>query len=92
VSQTVTGLENGTYSLSAWIQGGGGETALQLLASDYGGPTQTVDIVTTGWQEWKTPTIDTIKITDGQVAVGLKVASKGGSWALLDDMELMQVG
>jgi arabinogalactan endo-1,4-beta-galactosidase len=91
VSQTVTGLENGTYSLSAWIQGGGGETALQLLASDYGGPTQTVDIVTTGWQEWKTPTIGAIQVTNGQINVGLKVSSKGGSWAFLDDMELTKV-
>jgi arabinogalactan endo-1,4-beta-galactosidase len=91
VSQTVTGLENGTYSLSAWIQGGGGETTLQLFATGYGGSTQTADIVATGWQEWKTPTIDAIEVSNGQVTVGVKVTSKGGSWAFLDDVELTKV-
>jgi arabinogalactan endo-1,4-beta-galactosidase len=91
VTQTVTGLENGTYSLSAWIQGGGGETTLQLSASDYGGAALTTDILTTGWQEWKTPTIEKIVVTNGQVTISLKVASSGGSWAFLDDMELTKV-
>ncbi|MGB7539656.1 MAG: glycosyl hydrolase 53 family protein, partial [Anaerolineales bacterium] len=88
VSQAVTGLENGTYTLSAWIQGGGGETLLQLFATDYGGAEQTADAVTNGWKEWKTPVIEKIVVTDGQVTIGLKVSSPGGSWAFVDDVEL----
>jgi arabinogalactan endo-1,4-beta-galactosidase len=91
VTQTITGLENGTYSLSAWIQGGGGETTLQLFAADYGGAAQAVDVITTGWQEWETPVIDKIAVTNGKVTIGLKVASGGGSWAFLDDIELTKV-
>ena len=91
LSQTVTDLPNGTYTLSAWIQGGGGEETLQVFVSDYGGDPLAVDIVDTAWLEWKTPTIQTFNITEGKCTVGLKVASAGGSWAFLDDVSLIKV-
>jgi len=90
VSQTITGLENGTYSLSLWIQGGGGEDTLQLSASDYGGEPLSVDIVNTGWQVWTNPAIENIVVTNGQCTIGIKVASGGGSWAFIDDVGLFQ--
>jgi arabinogalactan endo-1,4-beta-galactosidase len=90
VSQTITGLENGTYTLSAWIQGGGGEETLQLFASGYGGDTLTVDIRNTGWQEWQNPAIEDIVVTNGECTIGLKVVSNGGSWAFFDDVGLFQ--
>ena len=91
LAQTVTDLPNGMYSLSAWIHGGGGETTLQLFASDYGGDPLTVDIVNTGWLEWNTPTIPEITVTDGTLTFGLNVASAAGSWAFLDDVSLVKV-
>ncbi len=87
LSQTVTDLENGTYTLSAWIQGGGGDD-LRLYASDYGGDTLAVDFVNTGWQNWHNPTIEKIVVTSGQCTIGLKVVSEGDTWAWLDDVEL----
>jgi arabinogalactan endo-1,4-beta-galactosidase len=89
LSQTVTGLENGSYTLSAWIQGGGGD-ALQLYASDYGGDTLVVDFENTGWQNWQNPTIENIVVTNGQCTIGLKVASEGDTWAWLDEVGLFQ--
>jgi arabinogalactan endo-1,4-beta-galactosidase len=90
VSQTITGLENGTYTLSAWIQGGGGEETLQLFASGYGGDTLTVDIHNGGWQQWQSPTIEDIIVTNGECTIGLKVVSNGGSWAFFDEAGLIQ--
>lgn len=90
VSQTITGLENGTYTLSAWIQGGGGEETLQLFASGYGGDTLTVDIKNTGWQEWQNPAIENILVTNGECTIGLKVASNSGNWAFFDEVGLFQ--
>jgi len=89
LSQTVTGLENGTYTLSAWIQGGGGD-ALQLYASDYGGDTLVVDFENTGWQNWQNPTIENIVVTNGQCTIGLRVVSEGDTWAWFDEVELFQ--
>jgi arabinogalactan endo-1,4-beta-galactosidase len=91
VSQTITDLPDGTYSLSAWIQGGGGEKSLQLFVSDYDGDPLTVKIVNTGWLVWNTPTIPKIKVTGGKCIIGLKVISDGGSWAFLDDVSLVKV-
>ncbi|MEO8391865.1 MAG: glycosyl hydrolase 53 family protein [Chloroflexota bacterium] len=91
LSQTVTDLPNGTYSLSASIQGGGGEKTLQLYVSDYGGEPLTADTVNTGWLAWTTPTIPKITVTDGNVTIGLKVIADAGSWAFLDDVSLVKV-
>jgi len=90
ISQTVTGLENGTYVLGAWIQGSGGEDVLQLFA-DCGGETQMVDIPTNGWLNWKTPAIENVQVTDGTCTVGLTVVAPGGQWAFLDEASLYLV-
>jgi arabinogalactan endo-1,4-beta-galactosidase len=91
LSQTVTDLPDGTYTLSAFIQGGGGENTLQLFVSDYGGDPLTADAVNTGWLAWNTPTISTFKVTAGKATIGLKVDSPAGSWAFLDDVSLVKV-
>jgi len=87
VSQTITGLENGTYTFSAWMQGGGGDTLL-LSAGDYGGDTLTVDFAATGWRNWQNPTIENIIVTNGQCTISLKVNSTGGTWGFFDDAGL----
>jgi arabinogalactan endo-1,4-beta-galactosidase len=87
VSQTITGLENGTYTFSAWAQGGSGDK-LQISASDYGGDPLTVDFATTAWRDWKNPTIENIMVTNGQCTITLKVISPGGTWGFFDDAGL----
>jgi hypothetical protein len=90
VTQTLTGLDNGVYTLSAWIQGGGGEGTLQLLARDCGGEPLTLDISNTGWQQWQNPTLPDIAVANGECTIGLKVVSSGGSWAFFDEVEFVQ--
>lgn len=87
VSQTVTGLENGTYTFTIWMQGGG-QDILQLYASDYGGDTLTADFAAKGWREWQNPSIENIVVTNGQVTIGFKVSSPGGTWGFFDDAGL----
>ena len=89
ISQTVTGLENGTYTFNVWMQGGG-EDAIQLYVSDYGGDTLVVDVVNTGWQEWQNPSIENIAITTGRCTIGLRVVSDGGTWGFFDEAGLFQ--
>lgn len=87
VSQTITGLENGTYTFNIWMQGGGGDT-LQLFASEYGGETLSVNFAGKGWREWQNPTIENIVVTNGQCTISLKVKSNGGTWGFFDDAGL----
>ena len=88
LTQKITGLENGAYTLSAVMQGGGGEESIQLFASGYGGDTLTVGIINTGWQQWQSPAIKNIQVANGECTVGLKVIAKAGNWAFFDDVSL----
>jgi arabinogalactan endo-1,4-beta-galactosidase len=90
LTQKVTGLKNGTYTLSIWVQGGGGENSIQLSASGYGGDMLTVNINNTGWQQWQNPAIQNILVTTGECTISLKVDAKAGNWAFLDDVSLTQ--
>ncbi|MFZ2095937.1 MAG: glycosyl hydrolase 53 family protein [Anaerolineales bacterium] len=82
--QTITGLADGNYAFSLWIQGGGGEKVLQLFARDCGGEAQTLDIVNIGWQQWSNPTIKGIQVAGGTCTIGLALDSDAGSWAFID--------
>ncbi len=86
LSQTITGLVDGNYSLSLWIQGGGGEKVLQLFTKDCGGEAKTLDIVNTGWQNWTNPTIKGIQVTGEKCMIGLTLDSDAGSWAFVDEV------
>ncbi|VBB09860.1 Hypothetical protein LUCI_5158 [Lucifera butyrica] len=87
-SQTVTGLKNGKYVLTAWAQGGGGEKSLQLFASDYGGEKLTARITDDGWNHWHQYVIKDISVTNGQCTVGFDNDANAGNWGTLDDVEL----
>jgi arabinogalactan endo-1,4-beta-galactosidase len=84
-SQTITGLENGTYSLSAWVSGGGGEEASEIFA---GSATQSFS--NTGWRQWSKPTLDNIEVTDGTLTVGAHYKLSDGQWGNIDDFQLIK--
>ncbi|WP_405112922.1 glycosyl hydrolase 53 family protein [Paenibacillus sp. FSL K6-1217] len=85
VSQTVTGLENGTYQLSAWVSGVGGEETAEIFAGH-----QKQQFVNTGWQQWSNPTIDNIEVTDGTLTLGANLKYAGDKWGNLDDFKLVK--
>ena len=67
---------------------GGGQDTLQLFASGYGGEVVVVDFEAKGWREWQNPVIENIVVTNGQLTIGLKVTSAGGTWGFFDDAGL----
>jgi arabinogalactan endo-1,4-beta-galactosidase len=87
LSQDIGSLDSGTYTLSAWVQGGGGEKTLQLFAT-CGGVTVTADAVNTGWQQWTQPTISKFPVTGGKCTIGVKVDAPLNTWGFIDDFEL----
>ncbi|MNM37740.1 Arabinogalactan endo-1,4-beta-galactosidase precursor [compost metagenome] len=90
VSQTITGLENGVYTLRAWSSGGGGETKLRLFADGFGGDALGSDAVNTGWNVWKQYTVENIHVTNGQITVGFDVEAPAQAWGYFDDFELIK--
>jgi arabinogalactan endo-1,4-beta-galactosidase len=87
-TQTIIGLKDGKYTLSVWTQGGGGEKAIQLFASDYGGSKVTATITNDGWNKWHQWTIKDINVTNGQITIGVDNQANAGNWGSFDDVEL----
>lgn len=89
VKQTVTGLENGYYTLSACLQGGGaGENDSYELYADIHGEKRTAKASLNGWLNWDTPTIENLLITGGSITVGASVKATAGAWGTWDDFYL----
>lgn len=83
------GLANGTYTLSIWAMGGGGEKSIKLFARDFGnGQTKSAAIANTGWKKWVQYTIKDIPVTNGQCTVGIYLDTNAGNWGNFDDVEM----
>ena len=93
IEQEVTGLEPGTYQLSAFSQGGDmlSSSVLELYAvAD--GVEYTQNFELTGYADWKEPAVTDIKLTGDTIVVGVRMKCNGGSWGTVDDVTLNRVG
>ena len=93
IEQEVTGLEPGTYQLSAFSQGGDmlSSSVLEVYAvADGVEYTQSFEL--TGYADWKEPTVTDIKLTGDTIVVGVRMKCNGGSWGTVDDVTLNRVG
>jgi hypothetical protein len=86
--QTLTGLANGTYSLSAWVKSTGGQPVAQLRAQNYGGNALSAAVPTSP-DTWVQITIPNVNVTNGQCEVGIYSQANGGQWLHFDDIVLV---
>ena len=93
IEQSFTGLEPGTYELSAFSQGGdlSADASMELYA--------VVDdmvladpFMLTSYADWQNPTVSGIKVTDGTLTIGVRYKCNMNSWGTLDDVTLNRVG
>ena len=87
IYQTVTGLENGKYTLSEWVMTNANQTVNQLYVKNYGGEemNQTLPVSDLGWNK---VVIDNIQITNGQCELGIYSIANGGDWCNIDNVML----
>jgi hypothetical protein len=85
--QVVTGLPNGTYTLTAWVKSSGGQTTAQIFVKSYGG-TEKDYAINSAISGWTQITISSIAVTNGQADVGLYSVANAGNWAIVDDFSL----
>ena len=92
LKQDFSNIPNGTYRLSVWAMGGGGETNIRLFAANYGdGKNQiTAKIVNTGWNEWKQYSID-VPVKNGSATVGIYLDTNPDCWGNFDDVEFIKI-
>lgn len=87
--QTIAGLEEGTYKMTAHIQGeapGDGNEAVTFYAvAD--GEEYTMDGELSGYVNWNTIEISGISTT-GDITIGVKVSTAPGGWGTIDAITL----
>lgn len=89
VSQTVA-VPNGTYRFSAWVRSGGGQRSIHLYAKNYGDIERIAEIESNATNTWTKYTIDSIKVTNGQIEVGVWTDAFANNWAVFDNFELVK--
>ena len=89
--QTVTGIENGTYVLTAWTQNSGGQNFCYLNATSYGGGSERMTSLPVS-STWTQVIIRGIQVTNGQLTIGLNSDAMAGNWAKLDGLVLTKDG
>jgi len=85
-SQVISNLPNGTYTLRAWVQSGGGQTTCQLYGRS-GPAEQASALPTTG--TWTQLSVPGIVVANGQCEIGLRSVANAGNYCSLDDVELV---
>ena len=88
--QTITGLANGTYTLSAWSQGAGKEMKNQLYAVNGNQTKLTSSFANAGWNVWNQSTIENIKVIDGTLKIGAYLEAEPDDWGSYDDFVLVK--
>ncbi len=90
--QTLTGLPEGTYKLTAHIQGdtAGDENASVYFYAIVNGETMKVDASLNGYVNWYTAELSGIDVSDGDVVGGVSVTIAPGGWGTIDDITLVK--
>ncbi|SDZ52129.1 arabinogalactan endo-1,4-beta-galactosidase [Evansella caseinilytica] len=88
--QIITGLENGEYTLSAWVAADGSFQEKYMYAKDAGSNEVTVEIPATsgGWTRIETA----VAVENGQVSIGFYADAHAGAWLGVDVVMLVKNG
>ncbi len=89
IYQTITGLQNGSYSLNVWVQSSGGQYSAYLYVKGYGGSMLTIPIPTSS--AWVQIAISNFPVSNNQCTIGLYSDAPGGKYVAADDFSLMRV-
>ena len=87
-SQLLTNVPNGTYTLRAWAQRGGGQAVCQLYANSFSGNELTTSLPVSP-NNWVQVQVPGITVTNGQCEIGLRSVAAGGETASIDDVEFV---
>ena len=85
--QNLSDLENGIYTMTAWVKSSGGQSTAQMVAKLYGGNDLTIDLPSLS--EWTLVSIPNINVTNHQCQIGffsIETYPTGGKWIMVDDV------
>jgi hypothetical protein len=87
-SQTLTGLTNGSYTLTARVKSSGGQTYSLMDVKNYGGSIRQASIP--AQSSWTLVTIANVSVTNNQATIGFYSNSAGGDWLYFDDVRFVK--
>ncbi|MEV6200097.1 arabinogalactan endo-1,4-beta-galactosidase [Streptomyces sp. NPDC051771] len=82
--QYLSGLTDGTYTLSAWVRSGGGQNAAYLALRNCGSAEQRTDlpVTTSSWIR----IVTSVKVVGGGCTVSINSDANAGNWLNVDDL------
>ncbi|MNI91453.1 hypothetical protein D3C73_1491160 [compost metagenome] len=86
--QTVTGLPNGLYTLTAWVQSSGGQTTAQMSVKDYGGAEVIRNI--TASSTWQQTQLQHVPVSNGQAKIVFYSNAGANQWIKADDINFFK--
>ncbi len=89
LTQSVTGLPDGTYTLAAWVESSGGQSVAQLFAKGFGGAEIDAS-VNTAIPNWSHVTIPGIVVTNGTCQIGAQTTASANQRLDVDDFTLVK--
>jgi arabinogalactan endo-1,4-beta-galactosidase len=86
--QAVSGLENGWYTLRAWVRSSGGQDAVYIALKSGSDERHVVVPSTMPGYRW-IQLVVSVRVVDGQCTISLYSGGKPDTWASFDDIELV---
>ncbi|MET9429028.1 arabinogalactan endo-1,4-beta-galactosidase [Streptomyces sp. NPDC003036] len=83
--QYLSGLTNGSYTLSAWVRSSGGQNAAYLALRNCGSAEQRTDLPPTPNGRW-IRLVTSVKVTGGQCTISVNSDATAGNWLNVDDL------
>ncbi|MDN3295172.1 glycosyl hydrolase 53 family protein [Streptomyces ficellus] len=83
--QYLSGLANGSYTLSAWVRSSGGQNAAYLALRNCGSAEQRTDLPPTPNGKW-IRVVTSVTVTGGQCTVSINSDARAGNWINVDDL------
>lgn len=83
--QYLSGLTDGTYTLSAWVRSSGGQNSAYIALRNCGSAEQRTDLPPTANGAW-IRLVTSVKVTGGACTISLNSDAHAGEWANFDDI------
>lgn len=90
--QKLTGLENGTYTLSGFVQGdtAGDKNGRIYFYAVAGTEQKKADGKLAGYLAWDEVKVEGIQVTDGTLTIGIAVKNAANGWGTIDGITLVK--
>jgi hypothetical protein len=89
LTETVTGLPDGTYTLAAWVESSGGQSIAHLFATGFGGA-EIDATLNTAIASWSQVSLPGIAVTNGTCQIGVRTTASANQWLNVDDFTLIK--